>query len=95
MMSSHLALPRQGHLEQLYYMFAYLKKHHNAEMVFDPTVPVIDEAEFQQQDWMTSEMGLNLEEELPSNMPQPRGIGFLMHAFADADHASNSVTRKS
>lgn len=37
MMSSHLALPRKGHLEEVLHIFAYLKKHHNAEMVFDPT----------------------------------------------------------
>jgi hypothetical protein len=37
MMSSHLALPRSGHLQELYHIFAYLKAHSNAEMVFDPT----------------------------------------------------------
>ena len=36
MMSSHLALPREGHLSEVYHIFTYLKKHHNAEMVFDP-----------------------------------------------------------
>ena len=36
MMSSHLALPREGHLEELYHIFAYLKARPNAEMVFDP-----------------------------------------------------------
>jgi hypothetical protein len=37
MMSSHLALPQSGHLQELYHIFAYLKAHSNAEMVFDPT----------------------------------------------------------
>jgi hypothetical protein len=37
MMSSHLALPREGHLRELYHIFGYLKAHSNAEMVFDPT----------------------------------------------------------
>ena len=37
MMSSHLDLPCQGHMEELHHMFAYIKKHHNAEIVFDPT----------------------------------------------------------
>ncbi len=36
MMSSHLALPREGHLMDLYHIFAYLKAHSNTEMVFDP-----------------------------------------------------------
>ena len=28
-------------------------------------------------------------------MPQPHGIGFLIRAYVDTDHASNSVTRHS
>ena len=37
MLSSHLAFPREGHLQELYHIFAYQKAHSNAEMVFDPT----------------------------------------------------------
>ena len=37
MISSHLALPRRGHLDALVHMFAYLKTHHNLEMVFSPS----------------------------------------------------------
>lgn len=95
MMSSHLAMPREGHLEQLYHIFAYLKKHHNAEMVFDPSDPVIDRTKFERRDWTTSEMGFKLSEELPQHMPEPRGLGFSMRAFVDADHATDSMTRKS
>mgnify|MGYP003331585170 FL=1 len=36
LLSSHLALPREGHLEQLLHIFAYLQCHHNAELAFDP-----------------------------------------------------------
>jgi hypothetical protein len=57
MMSSHLALPRKGHLEQVLHIFAYLKKYHNTEMVFDPTEPVIEEGIFERQDWASSKFG--------------------------------------
>ena len=43
MMSSHLALPREGHLEQILHIFAYLQKYHNTDLVYDPTDPVVDE----------------------------------------------------
>ena len=33
MMSSCMALPRHGHLCELYNLFAYLKRYHNTEMV--------------------------------------------------------------
>jgi hypothetical protein len=95
MMSSHLALPREGHLAQLYHIFAYLKKYHNSEMVFDPSDPAIDESQFEKQDWTSSEFGHVQKEELPGNMPEPRGLGFIMRAKVDADHAADTVTRRS
>ena len=39
--------------------------------------------------------GLTLQEKLLPNMPQLRGQGFVMQAFVDADHATNSVTQRS
>lgn len=95
MLSSHLAMPRQGHLNQLYHVFAYLKKYHNAEMVFDPSDPVIDEALFDRHDWTTTPHGADLKEELPPNMPTPRGQGMTIRAYVDADHATDSMTRRS
>ena len=96
MMSSHLALPREGHLEQLFHIFAYLKTHVNTEMVFDPSDPAIDESLFQEQDWSTSEFGhVQGSEELPPNMKEARGFGFTINAKVDADHASDTVTRRS
>ena len=65
MMSSHLALPHEGHLSQLFHIFAYLKKYHNTKMVFDPSDPVIDLSLFAHRDWTTSEFGLVQQEELP------------------------------
>ena len=43
MMSSHMAMPRQGHLGQVLSIFGYIKKYHNTEMIFYPSDPVIDE----------------------------------------------------
>jgi hypothetical protein len=78
------------------HIFAHLKKYHNAELVYDPTEPNIDESLFEAKDWASSEFGhLNGKEELPPNQPQPRGIGFTISAKVDADHASDSVSRRS
>jgi hypothetical protein len=44
MMSSHLAHSRVGHLNKLFHIFAYLKTHHNTEMVFDPTPVDFDQS---------------------------------------------------
>jgi hypothetical protein len=36
-LSTYLCLPREGHLEAVFHVFAYLVLHHNARVVFDPT----------------------------------------------------------
>ena len=89
MLSSHLALPCEGHLEQVFHIFVYLNKCHNTELVYDPSNPEIDPMQFEQRDWMSSEFGhIDREEELPPNMPEPCRMGFTMRAKVDADHGS-------
>lgn len=95
-MSSQIALPRVGHLEQVLHIFGYLKNHHNAELVFDPTPPEIDHDSFRRRDWSTSEFGhLEQQEEIPRNAPQARGQGFITSAKVDASHGCDTVTRRS
>jgi hypothetical protein len=95
MMSSHLALPRPGHLEKLFQIFAHLKKYHNAELVFDPSDPALDESQWEKKDWASSEFGhIEGKEEFPANAPEPRGRGFIIRAKVDADHASDTGDEK-
>ena len=93
-LASMMAMPREGHLAQVYRMFSFLRSHHNAVMVFDPTPPEIDSSSFTDEDWTTSAYG-ECKEEIPNNAPKPRGIGFTMRAFVDSDHACDTVTRRS
>ena len=51
-MFSHIYMPREGHLQQLYHIFAYLRQHHNSILVFDPTYTVIDTDDFEVQYWI-------------------------------------------
>ena len=98
MLSSHLALPREGHMQELFHVFAYLKKHLNSEMVFDPSEPDIDMNAFQRQDWsysIYSSPGDEPREAIPPNMPKPLGKGFKIRCFVDADHAGETLTRRS
>ena len=96
MMSSYMAMPRWGHLQQVIHIFAHLKKFHNAELVYDPSDPVINEDEYEAKDWASSEFGhVEGKEELPANQPEPRGLGFIVRAKVDANHAACTVTRRS
>ena len=92
MLSSQMALPREGHLNQALHTFAYLKKYHNAEMTFDSSVSQVDASKFQSEDWFSTEFDPDIDEELPELMPRPRGVGFLMRAFIDADHDGDVIT---
>ena len=71
-----VALPREGHLKQVLHIFAYLKKYHNTELVYDQSDPAVDEKDFERRDWASSEFGhVEGKEEFPANMPEPRGHG--------------------
>jgi hypothetical protein len=94
MMSSHMALPREGHLTQLFHMFAYLKKKHNSRMVFDPRYPFVDESRFKADcDWKV--MYGNAKEALPPDAPPARGKEVVIRHYVDADHAGECLTRRS
>ena len=94
MMSSFLAMPRKGHLSQVFRIFAYLKLKHNSRLVFDPSYPEIDKDTFNiDADW--SKMYGDIKEELPADMPKPLGRCVVMRCFVDADHAGDLVTRRS
>ena len=41
MLSSHLAMPREGHLDAVLHVYAYLKKKYNSRLALDPTYPTI------------------------------------------------------
>ena len=97
MMLPHIALPREGHLQALLQIFVYLKKHHNnTKMVYNPSQPEIDKAAFERKDWTSSKFGhLQGIEELPPKIPEPHGIGFIVVAKVDVDHAANAITKRS
>ena len=91
-----MALPRHGHLCELYNLFAYLKRYHNTEMVFDPSEPIIEHERFPKEDWSYSVYATgegDLSEPVPSDAPEQRGKGFVMRLFVDSDHAGDAVTR--
>jgi hypothetical protein len=93
MLSSFLTNPREGHLQQVYHIFAYLKAHHNARLVFDPTYPEIALSVCTHPDW--SPFYNNIKELIPENAPSPKGREFTMIVYVDADFAGDKLTRRS
>lgn len=93
LMSSFSAAPREGHLEQLYHVFAYLKKHKRSKIVFDDTIPGISEGRFQNVDWQ--DFYPDAKEPRSPKEPEARGREVKVSCFVDADHAGDLVTRRS
>ena len=93
MLSSHMALPREGHLVGVLRIFAYLKKHHNSRLAFDPSYPEIDYENFGRKDW--DRFYGNVKEPLPPNAPKPLGNPVVLRIYVDADHAGDKLTRRS
>ena len=87
MMSSHMAMPREGHLEQVLHVMYYLKIHKKFRLMFDSGRPQINDEWFQVYDWF--EFYRDAKEELPPKMPEPRGMPVALSMFVDADHAGN------
>ena len=92
-LASFNAMPRQGHLEAVFHLFAYLKAKHNSTMIFDPTYPPIDEGAFKKVDW--KEFYGNIHEPIPPNAPEPRGKEVDITLYVDASHADDKKTRRS
>jgi hypothetical protein len=93
MLSSFNAMPREGHLDAVLDIFAYLKQHQQAAILFDEAEPIIDERRFKRVDW--TDIYGSVVEELPPHMPEPLGNPVKLHCFVDADHAGNLATRRS
>ena len=93
-LSQHQALPRRGHLEAMHHIFAYLKKHDTgARIVFDPITSVIDERVFNSAaDW--HDFYGDVSEEMPPNMPEPKGKSVVGSCFVDGNHAGNVITHR-
>ena len=92
-MSSHLALPREGHIDQVFHIFGYLKKRKKLRLLFDCGDPKISKNRFKTYDWQ--EFYRDAKEAIPSNMPEARGLSVSTSCFVDADLAGDKSTRRS
>ena len=93
MLLTYMALPRKGHMEQVYHVFGYLKTHLKWRLFFDPQHPDIDERAFSSYKWY--DFYHDTKEQVPNDMPPPCRHAVSSHCFVDVDHASNTVTQRS
>ena len=92
-LSSRMAMPREGHMDAMFHVFAYLKAINNSRMVFDPTYPYINKTNFQEHEW--KRLYGDVKEEIPNNLPKPLGREVNIRMFVELDHATDETTRRS
>jgi Reverse transcriptase (RNA-dependent DNA polymerase) len=92
-LSRYLASPREGHLQEVFHIFGYLKHYPTSSMVFDYAEPVHDMKDFTECDWAEFYPGAS--EEVPPGAPECRGKTVTMTCYVDADHAGCHTTRRS
>ena len=93
-LSRYSMAPREGHLEALKKVFGYLKKFQKGKIVIDSGYR--DNSSFivkEHDNW--KEFYPDANEQLPDNMPTPFGKTARITAYIDADHAHDTVTRRS
>ena len=73
MTSSRLDLLIEEILNQLCHMLSHVKKHHDAQLVFDSSDDTVDSSRFESRDCTSSEFNHILKEMLvlPRNIPHP------------------------
>jgi Reverse transcriptase (RNA-dependent DNA polymerase) len=91
-MSSYRAAPRIGHLDRLKRMYGYIKKHPDGAIRFRVKIP---DHESQgtpvKYDWAQTVYG-NVVEELPPDMPPPKGKAMRLTTYQDANLYHDMVT---
>jgi hypothetical protein len=92
MLSTFLCMPREGHLDAVYHLFAYMSLYHNPRVVFDPTYHDVDMRAFIKTNWKP--MYGDVKEAIPPNEPVTRRKSIDLHLFVDADHAGEHFTRQ-
>lgn len=94
-MSGYRIAPREGHLERLKRVFGYIKKNPDGAIRFRTNIPNHESQGTPTKfDWCSTVYG-NTEEELPPDMPTPKGKAVRTTTYEDANLYHDLVTGRS
>ena len=75
-------MPREGHMRELLKIFAYLRSKHKLTLYFDSGLPNINYGDFVDNAKDFSEIYPNVNEDMPIDMPEPRGRPVITSGYA-------------
>jgi len=93
MLSRYPVSPREGHLQQAYRIFAYLKQFNPPMLIFDDSEPIFPKNNFHMCDWNSHYPDAS--EKILVDAPEPLGHSVSTTCYVDADHAGCHATRQS
>ena len=91
MLASHLALLREGHLDPVFHIYAYLRQTYNSHLVFDLTYPVIDENSFKKCNW--KDFYDDISEAIPTDASKESKKEVDLWMYTGNDHTGDKLTR--
>ena len=86
-------MPREGQLEAVLHVFAFLRQRYNSRMAFDPTYPIININDFKKCKW--KDFYRDLKEATPPNAPEERGKEVDLCGYVDINLTLEKETRRS
>ena len=93
LLSSHVALIREGHLEAAMHVMAHVGQKYNSRLVYGPSYPEIDHSVFKECN--CSEIYRDTKKAILVNAPEPHGKEVDICMFVDSDHAGEKVSHRS
>ena len=94
-LSQYQAAPKEGHIEEILHIFAFLYGKPRLTLYMDPAFPRLNYSVHKNDPSEFKEYYIDAEENMPHNMPRPRGRSVLTSEFVDTSHGANKVTRRS
>jgi hypothetical protein len=92
-LSSFRAFPRKGHLERMKRVYGYLSKFKHAILRIRPGMPDLSDVKIAQHDWNNSPYA-GAREDLPKDVPPPRGKPVRIFSYGDANLMHNQTNGK-
>ena len=93
LLSSHVALLREGHLKAAVHIMAQIGRRYISRLVYDPLFQEKNHIVFKECDW--SEFLRDVKKAVPVNTLEPQGKGVDICMFLDSDHAGDKVSHRS
>jgi len=94
-MSRYNMAPREGHINALRSVFGYLSKYKKGQIIVDPGEAPIRDKMVYTNDCSWTEFYPDASEDVPPDMPDPKGNEAKLTCYVDADHARDKLTRRS